>query len=192
MKSVRWCRGIKKMNLRLSVVPNWSIGFGRLPSSREDWSIYGLGKKSTKSRTGEFRSCLVPFRGGARTPPPPPPHTHTLIFRPNRGPKGPKKIFFWRLPPPPLSKGLEDCPPLSQGPNPPCHLLKISRKGLKLISKVALWKWFTNFLLKDSNCVKRTAFSDVRTLSSRTFSTETTHNVASICFPAGFSGNLTL
>ena len=33
-----------------------------------------------------------------------------LIFRPNWGPKGWKK-FFWRLPPPPLSKGLDDRAP---------------------------------------------------------------------------------
>ena len=41
-------------------------------------------------------------RGGAQGAP--------LIFRPNRGPKGRK--FFWRPPPPRLSKGLDDPPPL--------------------------------------------------------------------------------
>ena len=43
---------------------------------------------------------LENFNGGSREGPPP------LIFRPNLGPKGEKKIL--RLPPP-LSQGLDDC-----------------------------------------------------------------------------------
>ena len=46
------------------------------------------------------------------------PFPHRLIFRPNCGPKGRKKIFGVRPPPPPLppSQGLDDrAPPLSEG-----------------------------------------------------------------------------
>ena len=43
---------------------------------------------------------LENFSGGSREGPPPP-----LIFRPNCGPPGEKKIL---RPPPPLSQGLDD------------------------------------------------------------------------------------
>ena len=54
-----------------------------------------------------------------------------LIFRPNWGPK--VQIFFFR-PGPPLSQGLDDWAPLTEGLDPPMHIpmIVIAKASLRI------------------------------------------------------------
>ena len=85
-------------------------GFGELNTSPYYWIFTSVSVGSIP------RYYSVAERGEVPGGPP-----STLIFRPNWGPKGPKKNFFEIAPPPTLSQGLDERPPppLSEGLDPP-------------------------------------------------------------------------
>ena len=88
-------------------------GFGELNTSPYYWIFTSVSVGSIPCHYSVAEPGEVP--GGPPSP---------LIFRPNWGPKGPKKIFFEIAPSPPpptLSQGLDERPPppLSEGLDPP-------------------------------------------------------------------------
>ena len=62
------------------------------------------------------------------------------------------------------------------------------REALKLVSKMALKKWNTNFCLEYSVRKNRTTFSDVRSVAAGNFPLERPKKSCSIYFQTGFSG----
>ena len=78
-------------------------------------------------------------RGGARG-------AHPPIFRPNWGPKG-RKNFFWRPPPLPLSKCVDDWTPLplSQGPALQCIIVFHLNELLLIVTRLVYCPYVRNF-----------------------------------------------
>ena len=69
------------------------------------------------------------------------------------------------------------------------HLTKNDREGLKLVSKMVLKKWNTNFRLEYSVRKNRTTFNFQMFRCSRKCSAGPTQKARSIYFPTRFSGN---
>ena len=89
--------------------------------------------------TGYVWTVAVTDRGeGSRGPGPP------LIYRPNWGPKGWKKIG---RPNPPLSQGLDDCPPLIWRTGSTTELAKQGGGELISFSNRYVWAWPTKEII---------------------------------------------
>ena len=114
--------------LKISVLQANVCWLGDLDKIVCPWKESDAGKLEILGVWGDLM-CRVATsdssRGGAQHPAPPPPSLP--IFRPNCGPKGWNSIIFFGDWAPPLSKGLDDQPPLisRSGAGTSCYVLSV-------------------------------------------------------------------